>query len=76
MGKKIIDFKMQWVASKKSKAGGGGNQKRLNYIHPCDFQWWDYSMAGVYKVERLLISFPPLPLIFFPAMRRVALQNQ
>ena len=35
MGKKNIDYKMRHVASRgrKSKAGGG-NQKRLNYLHP------------------------------------------
>ena len=35
MGKKIIDFKTRCVAGKKIK-GGGGDQKRLNFIHPCD----------------------------------------
>ena len=33
------------------------------------------ELSGVYIIEWLLILFPPLPLIFFPIMRRVALQN-
>ena len=37
MGKKIIDFATRRDTSRgrKSKAGGGKNQKRLNFIHPC-----------------------------------------
>ena len=35
---KIMDTKTRHDAlhGRKSKAGGGGNQKRLNNIHPCN----------------------------------------
>ena len=55
MGKKIIDFKTQHDVSRgrKSKAGGGKNQKRLNYIHPC----FNVNTLSAIKVLLVTVAF-------------------
>ena len=56
MGKKIIDFKAgrDALRGRKSKAGGG-NQKRLNYIHPCKMAW--YNKSGKFGWEFIKCSW-------------------
>ena len=61
------------------RCGIGGTQKGTRRYNRSQSPSWSQGQLmerpGVYILESLLISPPPLPLIFFPATRRIAFQN-